>query len=84
MSSKWFDVGREWLNGLTTMLIDNRQVLDDLKPSPATTLALKDLRVQLSDQSPNGLEARNLIACQGIVLAKTDPDRLLKIFDDNH
>ncbi|GEM_PF-5703990 len=81
VSNKWFVVGREWLNELTTMLIHHRQVLDGLSPSPATSLALKDLRDQLSDLSPAGLEARTLIACQGIVLGKTQPELALRVFD---
>jgi len=80
-SNKWFVVGHEWLKLMSTILNDHRQAINDLQPSSATSLALKDLRDQLSDRSPSGLEVRNLIACQGIVLAKTDPERLLKIFD---
>jgi len=80
-SRRWFAVGLGWLQLITAVLtVDS---LRDLSPSPAADLMIDHIQHRLSAADPGTLEVRNMIACQGIVLASQRTAMALEIFKPN-
>lgn len=81
---KWFPTGPTWVDFVRS-IFNHPDVLSEFSPSPGTTFALSHVRGRILASTQDTLQARNFIACQGIVLARHNPDRLLALFgsDDN-
>ena len=79
--AKWFQVGRDWL-ALVTGLISEGAYDEIAGSSPISGFFLDHIHTQLVDLSSAGLEMRTLLACQGIVLARSNPDRLTELVDN--
>jgi len=78
-----FDFGRAWLVAFRD-LVTETDVYQTLAGSPLTLEILDRFQAVLVDESPSTLERRTYIACQGIVLIRSNPMRLKELlFSDN-
>ena len=78
LGARWFNVGRDWLELVTALLIDS--VASNAASTPTQHVSDR-LDQRIPDHS--NVEERTLLACQGMELARNNANELLAAFDTN-